>query len=137
MTQAYYTNRLLPVYARYIHEARVYHDRRGILQEDNDNSHGTRSKDNIVKRFKQMNWMKTLSHPPQSPDLNPSEAVWNILKQRARHRQWKTIDELKQVLYEEWEAISIDEIRKCIAEMPERCKMLIETGGQKIKSTRW
>jgi hypothetical protein len=52
MTQVYYTEKLLSVYANLIHETRIYHDRRGILQEDNDNSHDTRSKDNIVLRCK-------------------------------------------------------------------------------------
>jgi hypothetical protein len=55
MTQAYYTERLLPVYAKEINEARVFHDRMSILQEDNDNSHDTRSKDNVVVRFKAAN----------------------------------------------------------------------------------
>jgi transposase len=87
MAQAYYTEKLLPVYADLINEARVYHDRMSILQEDNDNSHGTRSKDNVVLRFKADNWISTLSHPPQSPDLNPSKGVWNVLKQRVKRRQ--------------------------------------------------
>ena len=52
MTQAYYTTRLLPVYARSINEARIYHNRYCILQEDNDPSHDTRSKDNVVVHFK-------------------------------------------------------------------------------------
>ncbi len=55
MTQTYYTERLLSVYAQIINEGRVFHDRMSILQEDNDNSHDTRSKDNVVVRFKVAN----------------------------------------------------------------------------------
>ncbi len=55
MTQIYYTERLLFVYVELIHEARVFHDKRDILQEDNDNSHDIRSKDNVVVRFKAAN----------------------------------------------------------------------------------
>jgi hypothetical protein len=73
MTQIYYTERLLSVYANLINENRVFRDRYCLLQEDNDNSHDTRSKDNVVVRFKAANWISTLSHSPQSPDLNPSE----------------------------------------------------------------
>lgn len=134
MTQAYYIERLLPVYARSINEARVYHDRYCILQEDNDSSHGTRSKDNVVTRFRAANWIETLIHSPQSSDLNPSEGVWNILKQRVKRREWRGIPQLKRVILDEWEKISLDEIRRRIAEMPDRCRMLIEGGGKLIKS---
>lgn len=63
------------MYAKEISDARLIHDRTGILQEDNDNSHGTRLKDNIVVQYKEANWIPTLIHPPQSPDLNPIEGV--------------------------------------------------------------
>jgi hypothetical protein len=52
MTQIYYTDRLLSIYVKEIHECRLFHDRSCILQEDNDSSHGTRSADNIVRRYK-------------------------------------------------------------------------------------
>lgn len=90
-----------------------------------------------MKQFKEANWIKTSMHPPQSPDLNPSEFIWNILKQRVKRRHFNNVDQLKQFLCEEWEAISINEIRRRITEMPDRCKKLIETGGQRIKSDRW
>ena len=86
-TQAYCTERLLPVYARLINEARLYEDRMCILQEDNDPSHGTRLKYNVVTRFKAVNWIDMLLHPPQSPDLSLSEAVLNILKQRVKRKE--------------------------------------------------
>ena len=109
MTQAYFTERLLPGYMTEIHECRVFHDRFCIFQEDNDPSHGTRSTDNIVRRIKAASWIETLNHPPQSPDLNPTEGVWNILKQRVRRRRCSNVRELKRVILDEWNKISIDE----------------------------
>jgi hypothetical protein len=41
MTQVYYTNRLLSVYMKKIHECRLFHDRSWILQKDNDFSYDT------------------------------------------------------------------------------------------------
>ena len=86
MTQAYYTERLLPVYIRSCQEERVQYGR-AILQEDNDPSHGTRPNKvlakkgikNVAQQLKDDEWIETLTHPAQSPDLNPSEACWNIL----------------------------------------------------------
>lgn len=95
----------MPVYVNEIHECRVLYDRLCIFQEDNDCSHHTRSTDNIVRTFKTVNWIKTLIHPPQSPDLNPSEGVWNILKQRVRRRRCSNLTELKQVILDVWDEI--------------------------------
>ena len=134
MTQKYYTERLLSIYIEKLQE-----DSRNILQEDNDSSHGTRSKNNVARKLKETNFIKTLRHPAQSPDLNPTEGIWNILKQRVRKRygDWRTVDELKQVILEEWDKITLDEIRARIAEIPMRCKMLVANGGERIKSKLW
>ncbi|KAL9591457.1 MAG: hypothetical protein Q9179_007703 [Wetmoreana sp. 5 TL-2023] len=111
MTQLYYRQHILPRYADELQEA----------------------------RRKRKNQIKLLIHPAQSPDLNPMEAIWNMLKQRLRkHPPPPTIDELKKLLRRIWwEEISQDEIRARIAEMPARCAMLCETGGQAIKTTLW
>jgi hypothetical protein len=136
MTQIYYTERLLSVYVELIHEARVFHDRRDILQEDNDNSHDTRSKDNVVVRFKAVNWIETLYYSSQSPDLNSSKTAWNMLKQRVKRRQWRTLTELKQVMLNEWDKIIMNEIKSRISEMFRRCKILTENEDAAIKS-KW
>jgi hypothetical protein len=157
MTQKYYVKRLLPVYIAAIQEARVA-DKLDIgfeensdlvdwwLQEDNDGSHGhgrqsQNTKKTVTKSLatalKEDNWISTLTHPPQSPDLNPIEGIWCILKQRARQHTWTSLDELKKILQDEWDKITIEEIRERILEMPERCQRLVKTGGSPIKSTKW
>ena len=65
------------------------------------------------------------------------EGVWNILKQRIRRCRWHSLDELKEVLQDEWSKITMQEVRKRIAEMPQRCQDLIKSGGGPIKSKLW
>jgi hypothetical protein len=65
------------------------------------------------------------------------EAIWNILKQRIQQRVFHTIEELKEVLQDEWSKISIEEVRARIKDMPRRCKSLVETGGLAIKTALW
>ena len=59
-----------------------------------------------------------LLHPAQSPDLNPIEAIWQIIKQRLRGGTWKTVEEFKAAIQREWDRITIAQIRRRIREMP-------------------
>ena len=74
-----------------------------ILQEDNDPSYRQRSGPRgAANKLREANWIATLKHPAQSPDLNPIEGLWAILKQRMRRRKrLQTVEELKTALREE------------------------------------
>ena len=100
MTQKYYVDHILPIYVDIIHQQRLRSGAepdRWILQEDGDPSHGHRT-EGLAQRLKSVNWIVTLDHPPQSPDLNPIEALWAILKRRLRKRMWHTLDEFKELV---------------------------------------
>lgn len=136
MTQKYYTERLLPIYITAIHKARLQDPQSWLLQEDSDPSHGAK-REGLAQQLKRANWISNLIHPPQSPDLNPMEACWNILKQRVRRRTWRTIEELREIIQEEWSRITLQEVRARIVEMPGRCQELVKSGGGPIKSSLW
>jgi hypothetical protein len=136
MTQKYYVEKLLPLYCNAVIDGRHWKPGPWLLQEDNDPSHGTRKR-GLAELYKEENDIDCIVHPPQSPDLNPIEACWNILKQRVRKRVWRSMEELKAILQDEWARITMDEIRARILEMPDRCKLLVETGGKPIKSHLW
>lgn len=137
MTQDYYVRNILPVYDRYL---RIWSEREGHeyrLQEDNDPSHGTRSEYNVVQDFRRRKGIKSYWHPAQSPDLNPIEGVWLILKERVKRHYWYDIYQLKEIIRFEWSRITQDEIRSRIRDMPDRVNELIDTGGERIKGTKW
>jgi hypothetical protein len=54
-----------------------------------------------------------------------------------RKRTWRTLEELKAILQEEWSKITMQEVRARIAEMPQRCCDLIEHGGKPLQSALW
>ncbi|KAF1965478.1 hypothetical protein BU23DRAFT_561027 [Bimuria novae-zelandiae CBS 107.79] len=150
MTQEYYTEHILPSYIDAVQQARIgatIEQREWLLQEDNDPSHGTKSFNNVSRKLKDVNWICTLLHPGQSPDLNPQEGVWLILKQRVKRRLnsplppetiWDgTKQHLKETLVQEWAMITLTEIRRLISEMPSRCKQLATNGGEAIRSEHW
>lgn len=145
MTMEYYTGHQLPGYCERVRWLRTTYGR-GILQEDGDSSHGKiRSKEdqeagiqNMATQLKIDNEIETLEHPPQSPDLNPKEAIWNLLNERVHQRDWNNQYELRTVIQEEWDRIKLSEIQARIAEMPWRCHMLREGNHTKlIKSKLW
>ncbi|PQE23742.1 Transposable element Tc1 protein [Rutstroemia sp. NJR-2017a WRK4] len=76
-----------------------------------------------------------LDWPGNSPDLNPIENVWRILKQRLRNRNpygsW-TLQELKEALIDIWNnKIIVQDFNKFIDSIPERiCKVLARRGAQ-------
>lgn len=140
MTGLYYAERLLPFYIDAIQHLRITEEcinSSWLLQEDGDKSHGIQNPDSLASVLKRANWITNLVHPPQSPDLNPIEALWNILKQRIRRRVWNTIAELKEVVQDEWSKITMEEVRARIADMPRRCKLLVKTSGKPIKTAKW
>ena len=77
--------------------------------------------------FSKMEW------PANSPDLNPIENVWRILKYRIGKRFPKTLDELRQYLIEEWDKLELKDFVHYIREMPERCQAVIDAKGGHTK----
>ena len=72
-----------------------------IFQHDDDPKHTA----NAVKSYLRKTADKTLTvmeWPPQSPDLNIIEAVWDHLDRERNKRQPKSKEELWEVLIEAW-----------------------------------
>jgi len=139
MTQEYYTTKILPTYVNAVHFLRSQVDGElfnWYLQEDSDPSHGIRTY-GLASKYKAANYIENHSHPAQSPDLNPIEACWNILKQRVRRREWESLEELKGIVQEEWSRIEMSEIRRRIEDMPRRCRKLVKHSGKAIKGSLW
>lgn len=74
-----------------------------------------------------------LDWPGNSPDLNPIENVWRILKQRLRNRNphggW-SLEELKAALIDIWDnEITVEDFNKFIDSMPQRIRKVIARKG--------
>ncbi|GFX89438.1 transposable element Tc1 transposase [Trichonephila clavipes] len=75
------------------------------FQHDYDPKHTTET----VKLWLLYNVANQLHTPPQSPDLNPTEHLWDLLEREIRQHDISSKDMLESVLKVEWENISTEE----------------------------
>lgn len=137
MTQEFYTNHVLNHHIEFCQELKKRLRHEIYLQEDNDGSHGTRSLKNVARDAKLRAHLQNYMHPAQSPDLNPIEPIWAIIKQRLRGGRWKTVTEFKASIEAEWQRITRKQIRNRIAEMVWRCYQVNKLEGRRVRSRKW
>ena len=134
-TQKYYTDRLLPIYYQAVKDGSKRGPGQQYLQEDGDPSHGMRKR-GLAQDYKEAHGITNLKYPTQSPDLNPIEAIWNIIKQRLHCKLFDSEEEMKDAIQEEQDKITLKEIRSRISDLPGRCTTLRLTGGKPIKTAK-
>ncbi|PKC15852.1 hypothetical protein RhiirA5_237890, partial [Rhizophagus irregularis] len=67
--------------------------------------------------------------PSNSPDLNPIENLWAIIKSKVEKRMPKNISELEEFMVEEWENIPETVLINLSKSMRRRCELIIENNG--------
>lgn len=94
-----------------------------IFMHDNDPKHTSR----IVREWLLYNVKTTLNHPPQSPDLNPIEHLWEELERRIRKHKINSKRDLQEKLEEEWNKIEPSVTEKLVKSMERRLRAVIKS----------
>ncbi|CAJ0961840.1 unnamed protein product [Ranitomeya imitator] len=68
-----------------------------------------------------------LNWPANSPDLNPIENLWDIVKRKLRDARPNTLDELKATIEASWASITSQQCHRLIASMPRRIEAVISS----------
>ena len=116
------------ILGKHLPEIRRLLGRRWRFQQDNDPKHTSR----VAKEFLQGNVPIVLDWPSNSPDLNPIENLWNIVKRNVEKRKPKNCKELDQFMVEEWDNIPNSVLISLIDSMQRRCELIIENNGDRI-----
>ncbi len=74
-----------------------------------------------------------LDWPADSPDLNPRENLWAIVKRKMRNKRPKNADELKATVKETWASIPPQQCHKLITSMPRWIEAEIKAKGATTK----
>ncbi len=73
-----------------------------------------------------------------SPDLNPIEHLWGILKQKVEERKVSNIHQLRDVVMEKWKSTLVATCEALVNSMPKRIMAVLENnGGQTKYLTLW
>ncbi|CAF4160979.1 unnamed protein product [Rotaria sordida] len=95
------------------------------LLEDNDPKH--RSKQS--KNWKHEHGIKCLPWPACSPDINPTENLWNILKIRVAMKKPNNIPSLIRLIKREWNKLPLEFCNNLVQSMEKRIEALILAYG--------
>ena len=87
-----------------------------LFQCDNDPKHNSKLAFEIYSKNK----LDRLEWPPYSPDLNPIENVWGILKQQVNKCDLSKISEVIAKVKEIWSELDKEVIENVIQNMPIR-----------------
>lgn len=94
------------------------------FMQDNDPKHVSKS----TKKFMEDNGINWWPTPPESPDLNPIEMLWNELKNYCEFAQTK--EELQNKIMEFWNALTPERCTAYINHIHKVLPIVVEKNGE-------
>jgi transposase len=99
------------------------------LQQDNDPKHTARR----TKLFLSTNVPSVVDWPSNSPDLNPIENIWAVVKRSVEKKSPRNLEELEEIFRDEWGKLNTNHVNKFVSSMKSRCEAVIAADGEHIK----
>ena len=102
---------------------------RAVFQQDNGSKHTSKTTTTLMKRLR----VKVMDLPSMSPDVNPIEHLWGILKRKVEVRKVSNICQLRDVIMEEWKSTPLATCEALVNSMPRRVKAVLDNDGGHTK----
>lgn len=104
---------------------------RWCFQQDGDSAHTSHSTARwFAEQSPHISVLK--GWPANSPDLSPIENVWSVLKHRIAIRNPRSLDEARKFAQEEWKKLKLEDFQNSIADVRDRLRRVIKSGGHAI-----
>ena len=101
-------------------------------QQDNDPKHNSHR----ARAFLEENVPEVIDWPSYSPDLNPIENMWVIVKRNVEKRMPQNLAELEVFMVEEWNKVPDSTLKYLIESMRDRCLEVIEKNFVYLSSNK-
>ncbi len=101
--------------------------RTAVFQHNNDPKHTAKMTTALLMKLKVMEW------PSMSPDLNPTEHMWGILKRKVEKYHVFNIQQLCDVIMEKWKRMPATNCAALVNSMPRRIKAVLDINGAPTK----
>ncbi len=108
---------------------KLYGDADFIFQQDLATAHTAKG----TKSWFNDHGVTVLDWPANSPDLNPIENLWGIVKRKMRDTRPNNADDLKAAIKATWASIPPQQCHKLITSMPHRIEAVIKAKGAPTK----
>jgi len=100
-----------------------------VFQQDSASCHTSKATLSWLKD----NEVQLLPWPVNSPDLNPIENIWGLMKKKLKILAPKDQNELTKFVNRAWYDISQDHCKKLVESMPDRLRDVIKARGDATK----
>jgi hypothetical protein len=118
------------ILSNYLHEsAEIMGLEDFIFQQDNDPKHTSK----LAKTYFEEKEIKLLDWPAQSPDMNPIETLWGIIKGELEGFVAKNKEELKRKITDIWYSIPVELCQSLALSFKKRCQLVLQAKGGHIK----
>lgn len=98
-------------------------------QHDNDPKHTSKLCSNYLDRKEEEGVLQKMIWPPQSPDVNPIELLWEEMDREVRDLKPTSQISMWNCLNEVWNNFPVQKLQKLINRMPRICAAIIKANG--------
>ena len=85
-----------------------------------------------AQKWRKENQVKRISWPVQSPDLNPMENVWSVLKANISNYKPSSTKELIRIIKKEWKKLDKIFAENLVCSMKNRISLVLSNEGDHI-----
>jgi len=103
-----------------------------VFQQDNDPKHTSKICKEYLRQVEDEGIAKVMKWPPQSPDLNPIELLWDEVDREVRKAAPTSSSHMWITLQEAWSRITQESLEKLLKRMPRLCAAIIKNKGTHV-----